>query len=117
MKITQCCCEEVPATSIQHEEAHGRLLLHAAHASREGFEAVVICADDTDVFIFCLACRDNIHVSLFQKCGTQTRTRFVDISNVAASVGTDVCTALLGMHAFIGCDTGWHLPGKARSVH
>ena len=58
-KITQGCCEEVPATSIQHEEAHGRLLL-------QGFDAVVICADDTDVFVLCLAFRDNIHASLFE---------------------------------------------------
>ena len=34
-KITQGSCEEVPALSSQHEEADGRLLLHAAHASRE----------------------------------------------------------------------------------
>ena len=65
-KITQGCCEEVPVTSIQHEEAHGRLLLQAAHAFREGIEAVVICADDTDVFILCLAFRDKIHASLFE---------------------------------------------------
>ena len=104
-KITQGCCEEVPATSIQHEEVHARLVFHAAHASREGFEAVVICADDTDVFILCLAFRDNIHASLFQKCGIQTRTRFIYISNAAASFGPDVCKALLGMYVFIGCDT------------
>ena len=65
-------------------------------------KAVVICADDTDVFILCLAFRDNIHDSLFQKCGTQTRTRLTDTSNVATSVGPDVCKALLGMHAFTG---------------
>ena len=113
-KITQGCCEEVPATSIQHEEAHERLLLHAAHAFREGFEAVVICADDTDVFILCLAFRYNTHASLFQKCGTQTRTRFIDISNVVASVGPDVCKALLGMHAFTGCDTVRAFAGKGK---
>ena len=114
VKITQCCCEEVPATSIQHEEAHGRLLLHAAHASIEGFEAVVICAGDTYVFIICLAFRDNIHASLFQKRGTQTRTRLIYISNGAACVGPDVCTALLGIHAFTGCDTVRAFAGKGK---
>ena len=79
-----------------------------------GFEAVVICADDTDVSILCLAFRDNIHASLFQKCGTQTRTHVIYISNVAASVGTDVCKALLGMHAFTGCDTVRAFAGKGK---
>ena len=117
-KITQGCCEEIPATSIQHEEAHGRLLLHAAHASREGFVAVVICTDDTDVSILCLAFRDNTYASLFQKCGTQTRTRLIDISNVAASVGPDVCKTLLGMHDFTGCHTvrGFAGKGKIRAL-
>ena len=46
--------------------------------------------------------RQHVHASLFQKCGTQTRTRFIDISNVAASVGPDVCKSLLGMRALIG---------------
>ena len=109
-KVTKGCCEEVPAQSSQHEEADGRLLLHAAHASREGFEAVVICGDDTDVFILCLAFRDNIHASLFQKCGT----RLIDVSNVAASVGPEVCRALLGLHAFTGCDTVSAFAGKGK---
>ena len=50
-KITKGCCEEVPVLSSHHEEADRRLLIHADHESREGFEAAVICADDTDVFI------------------------------------------------------------------
>ena len=87
--------------------------IHSAHATREVFEAVVICADDTDVFILCLAFRENIRASLFQKCGTQTRTRFIDISNVA-SVGPDVYKALLGMHAFTGCDTVGAFTGKGK---
>ena len=63
-------CEEVPALESQHEEADGRMLLHAAHASTEGFPAVVICAEDTDVFILCLAFNDQIDAPLFKKCGT-----------------------------------------------
>ena len=74
----------------------------------------MICSDNTDVFILCLAFRDNIHASLFQKYGTQTRTHFIDISNVAASVGPDVCKALLGLHAFTGCDTVNAFAGKGK---
>ena len=86
----------------QQEEADGRLFLQAAHAARECYPAVVICSEDTDVFI----------MSLFQKYGTRTRTRLVDIMKVAASVGVDVCRALIGMHAYIGCDTCRQREGK-----
>ena len=33
-KIPQGCCGVVPALSSQHEEAYGRLLIHAAHERR-----------------------------------------------------------------------------------
>ena len=62
-----------------------------------------------------LAYCDKIGVSLFQKCGTRTRTRLVDIVKVAASVGVYVCRALIGMHAYTGCDTVSALAGKGKA--
>ena len=47
---------------------------------------VVICSDDTDVFIMSLAFHDKIGASLYQKCGTKTRRTVVDIIKVAATV-------------------------------
>ena len=57
----------------------------------------------------------NIGVSLFQKCGTRTRTRLVDIVKIAASVGVYVCSALIGMHAYTGCDTVSALAVKGKA--
>ena len=114
-KITSRGSEEVPDLQCQQEEADGRLLLHAVHAAREGYQSVVICAEDTDVFIMCLAFHDKIGAPLFQKCGTRTRSRLVDIRKVAATVGIDVCRALIGMHAYTGCDTTSAFAGKGKT--
>ena len=104
-KITQGCCEEVPALSSQHEEAYGRLLLHAAHASREGFEAVVICADVIQMSSSSVSHSETTYMlHCFKSVALTTRTSLIDVSNVAASVGPEVCIALLGLHAFTGCD-------------
>ena len=73
------------------EVADGHLLLHATHAVGEGYEAVVIYSEDTDVFIICVP-------PLFQKCATRNRTCVVDIRTVAATIGIDVCRALICMH-------------------
>ena len=73
-KISENHCEEVPELMSKHEEADGRLLLHAAHAAAAGHSAVIICSEDTDVFVLCLSFSEQIGVPLFQKCGTQTRT-------------------------------------------
>jgi hypothetical protein len=52
---------------------------------------------------------------LFQKCGTRTRTRVVDIKKVAATVGINVCRSLTGMHAYTGCDTVSAFAGKGKA--
>ena len=66
---------------------------------------MVICSEDTDVFIMSLAFHDKIGASLFQKCGTI----------VTATVGIDVCRALIGMHAYTGCDTVSAFAGKGKA--
>ena len=39
------------------------------------------------------------------KCGTQNRTRFLDINKLVHSLGDSVCDTLVGMHAYTGYDT------------
>ena len=73
-KITSQGSEEVPTLQCQQEEADGHLLFHTVHAARKSYENVVICADDTDVFIMCLAFHDKIGAPLFQKYGTRARS-------------------------------------------
>ena len=114
-RITSDGSNEVQALQCQQEEADGRLLLHAAHAAEEGYEGVVVCSEDTDVFIMALAFHDKIGSSLFQKFGTRTRTRVADIRKVAATLGIDVCRALIGMHSFTGCDTVSAFAGKGKT--
>lgn len=114
-RITSENSNEFPSLQCNQEEADGRLLLHAAHAATEGYGAVVICSEDTDVFIMALAFHDKIGVPLFQRCGTKTRKRIIDIKRVASSVGLHVCRALIGMHAYTGCDTVSSFAGKGKA--
>ncbi len=58
---------------------------------------------------------DKIGVSLFQKCGTRTRTRLVDTVKVAASVGVYVCSALIGTYTYTGRETVSALAGKGKA--
>ena len=105
-RITSHGSVEVPALRCHQEEADGRLLFHATH--------VVISSEDTDVLIMSLAFHDKIGASLFQECGTKARRKVVDIKKVAATVGIDVCRALVGVHAYTGCDTVGAFAGKGK---
>lgn len=113
-RITKDFTEEVPDLQSTHEEADGRMLLHAAHAAEDGYQSVIICTEDTDVFIMCMAFHQQIKVPLFQKCGTKARKRLVDIGKVAAATGIPNCKALIGMHAYTGCDSVSTFAGKGK---
>ncbi|EDO42115.1 predicted protein [Nematostella vectensis] len=104
-KIADGVFEEVPLLKCEQEEADGRLLLHAFHAAQEGYPFVLICLDDTDVLIMALAVTKHVNSRLLIKMGTRNRTKVVDVNKVAASAGHGVCQALIGLHAFTGCDT------------
>lgn len=88
-----------------HEEADTRMLLHANHASQNGYQTIVIVSEDTDVMILCLGCCKKINCPLYQKSGTQNRIRYINISNLAQLLGDDLCDALIGLHAFAGSDS------------
>ncbi|KAL9956571.1 hypothetical protein ACROYT_G038064 [Oculina patagonica] len=79
-KITSQASEEVQALQCKQEEAAGRLLLHASHASKEGYTSVMICSEDTDVFIMSVAVASEIASSLFIKCGSRNRTKIIDVN-------------------------------------
>ena len=108
--------ELVPDLCSSHEEAVGRILLHAAHAADQGRQAKVICSEDTDVFIMAVAYQHSISKPLFQRCGIGTRILvFIrDIGKIATHLGHDVCKALVGLHAFTGCDSVSAFAGKGK---
>ena len=87
------------------EEADTRFLLHALHAARTGSKAVIVIAEDTDGMLLYLAFQRDINCPIYQKCGIQNRTRFVDISKLTWSLGDSVCDSQIGLHAFKGYDT------------
>ena len=113
-EITSQAANIVEELNSTHEEADTRLILHAAHAARSGYKTVVVASEDTDVFLLCLAFKCFIPASMYVKCGTQTRTRYVSISSVVGAVGGELCKCLIGMHAFTGCDTVSAFAGKGK---
>jgi len=113
IKFTQESHEEIEALKSDQEEADTRLLLHAKHAS-VSYPALLIIADDTDVFIIALGLCRQINSEMFIRRGNKTRLRLVNISRLATALGVEVCTALLGLHPWTGCDTVSALAGQGK---
>ena len=75
-------------------------------------ETVVVVASDTDVLILCLAYAHKFP-SLLLKSGT-SKLEIINIKAVASSLGPEVCDALIGMHAYTGCDTVSCFSGRGK---
>ena len=97
--------ERLTDLDSSHEEADTRLLLHAAHAARSQFVDVTIVSEDTDVLVLYLAFKSFIPSSMFIKCSSQTRVKYLDVSRMVERIGASTCKALPGFHAFSGCHT------------
>ena len=81
------------------EEADTRILLHA---SNQGYTSVIVVSEDTDVFVLLIAFAKEIPASLYQKRGTSTRVRYMDIRKLMAVWGDKLSQALIAFHAFTG---------------
>ena len=103
-KITKEGWSEV-SELITSQEADTRVFLYALHAANEGARSVIITAEDTDIMVISLVLNRDIRCSIYQKSGTKNRTRYIDISKLASSLGEKVYDALIGYHSFTGCDT------------
>jgi len=83
VKVRDKCFEighqEVPDLQSTHEEGDGHLILPAVHDGQNGYPAVIIISQDTDVCILCLAFQNCIGTKLFLKCGSKQWTRLIDI--------------------------------------
>ena len=72
---------------------------------RSKFVAVIIVSEDKDILVLCLAFKSFIPSSMFIKCSSQTRVKYLDISRIVERIGASTCKPLPGFHAFTGCDT------------
>ena len=104
---------EVAELASTHEEADTRILLHTKHASHD-YSAIVIVAEDTDVFILCLAFQSQIDSAMYIKCGSASRVPCIDVRKVAGAIGQSVCASLLGFYAYTGCDSVSSFSGRGK---
>ena len=113
INLTESGWQEIDDLQSTQEEADTRILLHAKHAA-ETITALICITEDTAVFIICLGLCQDVNNNMFIRRGSKSSVRLVDITKLAAALGRDVCTALLGLHPWTGCDTMTVLAGQGK---
>ena len=91
-----------------HPEADTRICLHAIDAdiSLQQPGDIVVRASDTDVAVILLHHCHSMKASVWMDVGSkgQSNRRYINISAIANKIGSKVCEALPGFHAYTGCD-------------
>ena len=67
------------------------------------------------MFVLLIAFAKEIPASLYQKRGTSTRVRYMDIRKLRAVLGDKLSQALIAFHAFTGCDTVSAFAGRGKT--
>ena len=93
--------EEIPELYSDHEEADTRLPLHAKHALIV-YQAITVRSPDKDVFILMLGHKRAIDAALYFDTGSGNQRRVLDIDKCYGELGSSLCDALIGFHAFTG---------------
>lgn len=101
----------------QMEEADSRLILHTADVANTGGKTVIIRSTDTDVVAIAIS-----HYSRLQSFGLKelwilygvgNSSRYLPIHDIAVALG-EKSQALIGFHAFTGCDSVSFFAGKGK---
>ena len=112
---------EVLELAYKQQEADTRMLFHMKHASTHSFTKFIVHTADPDVFVLCLRHLKNINGSIFIKTEVKDKVRIIDLQKVRDQLDVEcdfsadeVLEALIGMHAFSGCDTVSSFAGKGK---
>ena len=103
-----------------HEEADSRMFNHLKWLT--GSKNVVLRTNDTDVLVIALgnmAKIDNsLHVWLEVGLSSSNTLRYISVNEIWRTLGSELCGALPGFHAFTGCDytASFSRKGKIRPL-
>lgn len=89
------------------------MFLHAQHAAQE-YQTVVIKSPDTDVAVIAVSLQTDSPCRSYFFTGVGNRTKITDLAKVSSALGTSVCSALIGIHTFSGCDSTSAFYGKGK---
>ena len=99
--------ETIAVLGCNHAEADTRICLHARGIDDVGnANNIIIRASDMDIAVIMIHHAWKFSATLWMDTDTSNgkNRRYVNLSAIAISIGSDVCQALLAYHAFTGTD-------------
>ena len=105
---------EVLELMSDQEETDTRVVIYAMYGSSKGYKSLRVRSPDSDIFFILLHHAQRIQSELYFDTGSGNKRRLINVSKLAIKYGPQNCSALLGLHAFTGCDTTSSFKGIAK---
>jgi len=106
--------------TVKHEEADTRIFVHLTDMVTNGITKIGIQTVDTDVLVLALANFNKLYAiglrELWLLFGTGKNYRNIPVHRIAGEIGTEMCSALPGFHAYSGCDTVSAFVGRGKKT-
>ena len=122
-RITSNSSTNITDLTCNQEEADTRMFFHANHVDKDNFRSIVIVTPDTDVSLLALTYQNRLSADIHINTGVGNKNRILSvkkmIKNIVLRCSVDVsvqtlCDAVLGLHAFTGCDSISSFSGKGK---
>ena len=108
----------LPST-VKHE-ADTRIFIHLIDMVTHGITKIAIWTVDTDVLVFAFARFNKLDaIGLREQWllfGTDKNYRNIPVHRIASEIGTEMCSAFPGFHAYSGCDTVSAFVGRGKKT-
>ncbi|GFO38782.1 hypothetical protein PoB_006528700 [Plakobranchus ocellatus] len=100
---------------LYSSHSHSRITLHCMYASQQPTtERVNVRSPDLDVFLLLLSFSDAISKPLIFDTSSGNNRRQLNITDLAATISKRLRDAIIGLHAFTGCDSTSCFAGKGK---
>ena len=91
------------------------MFFHIKDAKSKGYTGTLIISEKTDAFLLGMYAATFLpEFTIYQKRGTEVRSRFVNISAISHVIGETISRCLPGLHAYTVCDTVSCFAGKGK---
>ena len=105
---------------VKHEEADTRMFVHRHDMVENGMTRIGIRTVDTDVVVLAIASFNKLYAiglrELWLLFGTDKNYRNIPVHRIATEMGSEMCKALPGFHAYTGCDTVSAFVGRGKKT-
>ena len=82
------------------------MILYCRYGKNIGYKYIRVKSPDTDLFFILLHYSQSFtETTILYETGKGNKKRLINMNNIAETFSQEECSALLGLHAFTGCDT------------